>query len=53
MAREREREIRRRRQRRHKVAKLKARLAATKDSLERQQIIEKIKKINPLFEIEK
>ncbi len=40
----RHKEIRRRRQRNHKVNKLKARLALTKDAKDRQLLIEKIRK---------
>lgn len=50
---ERQKEIKRRRQRRAKLKKLKIRLAETKDSKTREQLIEKIRRLQPFFEPEK
>ncbi len=47
MAIERRKELRRRRHRKMKVRKLREKLLATRDSAERQRIIEKIRKISP------
>ena len=44
---ERDREIKRRRNRKAKLRKLKARVALARDSKERQRLITKIKKTNP------
>ena len=46
MGREKDRELRRRKQRRAKLHKLKAKLAQTKDLKDRQHLIEKIRKIS-------
>ena len=46
---ERQKEIKRRRQRRHKLKKLKMQLAESKDAKERELLIEKIKKLQPYF----
>jgi len=46
MGREKDRKLRRRKRRRAKLHKLKARLVQTKDLKNRQQLIEKIRKIS-------
>jgi hypothetical protein len=46
MSRERDRELRRRRQRRQKIHKLKVRLAQSKDLREKQRLIDKIQRIS-------
>jgi len=46
MATERQKEIKRRRQRREKLKKLKTKLAQTNDPLERERLIEKIRRIS-------
>lgn len=51
MAREKDRELRRRRHRRWKLKKLREKLKKTEDPKEREKIIAKIKKINPWYEI--
>ena len=55
MGREKDRELRRRKQRRAKLHKLKAKLAQTKDLKDRQRLIEKIRKISvyPHLEVPK
>lgn len=51
MGRERDKEIRRRRRRRKKLKKLKTKLANAKDAMQRDDAIEKIRKIMPWEEI--
>ena len=43
-------ELNRRYHRKHKMAKLKARLAAAKDSREREQILQKIHRLSPWWQ---
>ena len=52
MASERDREIKRRRQRKDKIRKLRARLAEAKNKAEKEKIITKIRKISPTAPIE-
>ena len=52
MASEREREIKRRRQRKDKIKKLRARLAEASNKAEKEKIIAKIRKISPTAPIE-
>jgi hypothetical protein len=47
---ERKVELRRRRKRRDKVAKLKAKLAAIKNPADQQAVLQKIKRISPFWE---
>lgn len=55
MGREKDRKLRRKKQRRAKLRKLKARLAQTKDKEERQRLIRRMKKISfhPITDIPK
>jgi hypothetical protein len=46
---ERKKELKRRRHRRQKMLKLKGRLAGAKDAREREQIVKRIQKVNPLW----
>ena len=48
---ERKKEILRRRQRRYKLLKLRAKLAAAGSKTEQQKIIEKIHKISPFYKL--
>jgi hypothetical protein len=50
---ERQKEIRRRRQRKQRVKKLKAQLAAAKSTQERERLIELIKRREPYFNPDK
>jgi hypothetical protein len=46
---ERKKELKRRRHRRQKMLKFKSRLAVAKDAREREQIVKKIQRVNPLW----
>lgn len=50
---ERQKELKRRRQRRRKLKKLKTALAAAKDVKTREQLVEKIRRLEPFYQPEK